>query len=330
MILGKDVIMEESHCRIVTASGSVVGVDGMLRFLWEDPDNEEIVAKDFCLMLHLIDGAKDWLLSMPELSAGGFRAFLDKKSGKSFLVFPNGFAVLLAQEADNCWSLSVAVYQNADGTLRFGLASGELYKMVPEPVFEKVRKIEPKRLYAADSVTFGGDLNCVMGGPQADGDYFSQFGGQVSCVAGDASFRRVDNVASWDSDPKEACGCAWDLDPKEAYGSIEGVVYEWRNDDGSPTIDLEEAYDCVGPVGSKGQQFCDGSDSTEKNWNYLHRDEVHSAMPSGLNESSGPSGWSGPSDIFVGSLRRAKAAVVSEDIDGGPGLCWRCKQDVTS
>ena len=77
MILGKDVIMEESHCRIVTASGSVVGVNGMLRFLWEDPDNEEIVAKNFCLMLYLIDGAKDWLLSMPELSAGGFRAFLD-------------------------------------------------------------------------------------------------------------------------------------------------------------------------------------------------------------------------------------------------------------
>ena len=62
----------------------------LLRFIWEDPDMEEIAAKGFKLLLHLIDGAKDWLLSMPELSAGGFRTFLDEKLGQSFLVFPDG------------------------------------------------------------------------------------------------------------------------------------------------------------------------------------------------------------------------------------------------
>ena len=36
------------------------------------------------------------------------------------------------------------------------------------------------------------------------------------------------------------------------------------------------------------------------------------------------------SDIFVSSLRRAKAAVVSEDIVDCPGLCSSCKQDETS
>ena len=41
--------------------------------------------------------------------AEGMSAFLGEKLGRSFLVFPNGFAVLLAREADNCWSLSVAV-----------------------------------------------------------------------------------------------------------------------------------------------------------------------------------------------------------------------------
>ena len=172
----------------------------LLRFIWVDPDMEEIAAKDFKLLLHLIDGAKDWLLSMPELSAGGFRAFLDEKLGQSFLVFPNGFAVLLAREADDCWFLDVAVYQNVDGTLRFGLASSELFKMVSEPVFEKVRDVDRKRICVVDSVAQDSDLSCFMGESQADGAYFSRSGGRddpyVSFLAGDASLRCSHDVNS--------------------------------------------------------------------------------------------------------------------------------------
>ena len=234
VILGRDVVLGESHCRIITASGSVVGVDGMLRFIWEDPTMEEVVADDFTLSLHLIDGAKDWLLSMPELSAGGFRAFLDRKLGKSFLVFPNGFAVLLAQEADDCWSLDVAVYQNIDGTLRFGLASGELFKMISEPVFEKVRDVDRERPCNVDSVARDSDLSCFMGESQTDGAYFSWSGDRddpcVSFLAGDASLRCSHDVNSWDSDPEN---------------SLDGDDYEWLvegDSDGTPALEHEDHF----------------------------------------------------------------------------------------
>ena len=58
------------------------------------------------------------------------------------MVFPNGCAVVLKQEADNCWSLEVNVYLRADGTLRFGIAEGELYTLVQEPKFEKIRDVQ--------------------------------------------------------------------------------------------------------------------------------------------------------------------------------------------
>ena len=137
-----EVKMEDSRCRIITASGSIVDVDGMLRFLWADPENAEISVDDFMLLVQMVKGAKEWLLSMPELSCGGFRAFLNEVRRQSFLVFPNGYAVVLKQEDDNCWSLQVNVYLGADGTLRFGLADGELYKLVQEPEFEKVRDVK--------------------------------------------------------------------------------------------------------------------------------------------------------------------------------------------
>ena len=121
-----NVKMEESRCRIITASGSIVDVDGMLRFMWADPENEEISVDDFMLLVQMVKGAKEWLLSMLELSGGGFRAFLNQVRRKSFLVFPNGCAVVLKQEDDKCWSLQVNVYLRADGSLRFGIAEGEL------------------------------------------------------------------------------------------------------------------------------------------------------------------------------------------------------------
>ena len=57
------------------------------------------------LLVQMVKGAQEWLLALPELSCGGFRAFLNEVHKKSFLVFPNGCAVVLKQEADNCWSL---------------------------------------------------------------------------------------------------------------------------------------------------------------------------------------------------------------------------------
>ena len=101
----------------------------------------------------MLNGAKDFLLSLPELSGGGFRTFLNRQLGKSFLVFPNGYAVVLNKESDNGWSLMVAVYLREDGSLSFGLADGELYKMVSEPVFTKVRDIPEKNTKKAHRVT---------------------------------------------------------------------------------------------------------------------------------------------------------------------------------
>ena len=328
VILGRDVVLGESHCRIITASGSVVGVDGMLRFIWEDPTMEEVVADDFTLSLHLIDGAKDWLLSMPELSAGGFRAFLDRKLGKSFLVFPNGFAVLLAQEADDCWSLDVAVYQNIDGTLRFGLASGELFKMISEPVFEKVRDVDRGRPCNVDSVARDSDLSCFMDESQTDGAYFSWSGDRddpcVSFLAGDASLRCSHDVNSWDSDPEN---------------SLDGDDYEWLvegDSDGTPALESmsDHFFENVGyvdPVSSSGgQQVYDEIGSIPDDRNRLHQCKVHSTMPSGVDVWAGPQNGSAPSDIFVGSLRKANAAVEFEDVSDSPGLCKVCKQDVMS
>ena len=358
VILGRDVVLGESHCRIITASGSVVGVDGMLRFIWEDPTMEEVVANDFTLSLHLIDGAKDWLLSMPELSAGGFRAFLDRKLGKSFLVFPNGFAVLLAQEADDCWSLDVAVYQNIDGTLRFGLASGELFKMISEPVFEKVRDVDRKRPCNVDSVARDSDLSCFMDESQTDGAYFSWSGDRddpcVSFLAGDASLRCSHDVNSWDSDPENSLDgddYEWlvedDSDGTPAlksmsdhfFENVDGVDPVWYNggqrfdNDGDAELGSNGHHICdyVDPVSSSGgQQVYDEIGSIPDDRNRLHQCKVHSTMPSGVDVWAGPQNGSAPSDIFVGSLRKANAAVEFEDVSDSPGLCKVCKQDVMS
>ena len=358
VILGRDVVLGESHCRIITASGSVVGVDGMLRFIWEDPTMEEVVADDFTLSLHLIDGAKDWLLSMPELSAGGFRAFLDRKLGKSFLVFPNGFAVLLAQETDDCWSLDVAVYQNIDGTLRFGLASGELFKMISEPVFEKVRDVDRGRPCNVDSVARDSDLSCFMDESQTDGAYFSWSGDRddpcVSFLAGDASLRCSHDVNSWDSDPKDSLDgddYEWlvedDSDGTPAlksmsdhfFENVDGVDPVWYNggqrvnNDGDAELSSNGHHICdyVDPVSSSGgQQVYDEIGSIPDDRNRLHQCKVHSTMPSGVDVWAGPQNGSAPSDIFVGSLRKANAAVEFEDVSDSPGLCKVCKQDVMS
>ena len=80
-----------STCTIVAMEDAlIVNVGGILRFFWEYPGDERILVDEFSL-LQLIDGAKDWLLSMPELSAGGFRAFLDKKAGKKFFSISKWF-----------------------------------------------------------------------------------------------------------------------------------------------------------------------------------------------------------------------------------------------
>ena len=145
------VFVEESRCRIITASGAIVDVDGMLRLLWADSENEEIPVDDFMLLVQMVKGAKEWLLYLPELSCGGFRAFLNQARKKNFLVFPNGCAMVLKQEADNCWSLQVNVYLRADGSLRFVIAEGELYKLIQVPKFEKIRDV--KRILGSTRAT---------------------------------------------------------------------------------------------------------------------------------------------------------------------------------
>ena len=94
-----DVNMEHSRFRIITANGLIVDVDGML----------EISVNDFELLVQMVKRAKEWLLSLPELS---------------------------------CWSLQVIVYLRAGGTLRFGLSEGKPYKLVQDPEFEKVRDVK--------------------------------------------------------------------------------------------------------------------------------------------------------------------------------------------
>ena len=94
-----NLVLEKSKCRIITADGSIVGVDGTLGFYFDDPNNVELtIGDDFNLLLQMLNGAKDFLLALPELSGGGFRAFLNESLGKSFLVFPNGYAVVLGRE----------------------------------------------------------------------------------------------------------------------------------------------------------------------------------------------------------------------------------------
>ena len=68
VLTAEGVQMEESRCRIITADGSIVDVEGMLRFLWDDPENEEISVEDFMLLVQMVKGAQEWLLALPELS----------------------------------------------------------------------------------------------------------------------------------------------------------------------------------------------------------------------------------------------------------------------
>ena len=79
---------------------------------------------------------------------------------------------------------------------------GELFKMVSEPVFEKVRDVDRKRLCNVDSIAQDSDLSCFMGESQTDGAYFSWSGDRddpcVSFLAGDASLRGSHDVNSWD------------------------------------------------------------------------------------------------------------------------------------
>ena len=213
----ENLMLEKSKCRIITADGSIVDVDGTLGFFFEDPNNDELtVGDDFILLLQMLNGAKDFLLSLPELSDGGFRTFLNKQLGKSFLVFPNGYAVVLNKESDNTWSLMVAVYLREDGSLSFGLAEGELYKMVSEPVFTKVRDIPEKNTKKAHRVTFENG---------------------TSPVAGDISLKRMNQLG----DGSLAL-------PLEEYDIEE---YTWQTGDDGVGPDSEDEYDgskMFGPI----------------------------------------------------------------------------------
>ena len=82
---------------------------------------------------------------MPELSEKGFEAWLSKKEEKSYLVFPNGYAVLLQKEKDSCWSLAVECYVNEDGSLNFSFMGQDIYRMVSEPKFERLESMEGQR-----------------------------------------------------------------------------------------------------------------------------------------------------------------------------------------
>ena len=188
----ENLMLEKSKCRIITADGSICGVDGTLGFYFDDPNNVEITAgNDFKLLLQMLNGAKDFLLALPELSGGGFRAFLNESFGKSFLVFPNGYAVVLARESDNTWSLMVDVYLREDGSLSFGLAQGELYKIVSEPVFHKIRDITPLETKTVSRVAFNDDQEFFTCN---GGDYFPS----VSRVAGDMSLTRINQLSCGD------------------------------------------------------------------------------------------------------------------------------------
>ena len=63
----ENLMLEKSKCRIITADGSICGVDGTLGFYFDDPNNVEITAgNDFKLLLQMLNGAKDFLLALPE------------------------------------------------------------------------------------------------------------------------------------------------------------------------------------------------------------------------------------------------------------------------
>ena len=82
---GSNIVMEESNCRIIAANGSISKVDGKLRFHF-DNDFVKISAKEFSLLVQMANGAKDWLMSLPELSEKGFEAWLSKKERKVIII----------------------------------------------------------------------------------------------------------------------------------------------------------------------------------------------------------------------------------------------------
>ena len=75
------VLIRDSACRLITADGNVTpsggSVEGILKRL---KDN-------FKVYFQLVEGAQDWLLSLPDLADLGLQAWFDKSGGKSYLVF---------------------------------------------------------------------------------------------------------------------------------------------------------------------------------------------------------------------------------------------------
>ena len=50
-----NLVLEKSKCRIITADGSIVGVDGTLGFYFDDPNNVELtIGDDFNLLLQMV------------------------------------------------------------------------------------------------------------------------------------------------------------------------------------------------------------------------------------------------------------------------------------
>lgn len=287
----KDIVMHESKCRVVTADGTVVKVDGVLRFAWDDPENEEIFAGDLELLIQMVNGAQDWLLSLPEKCRGGFRAYLNKRLEKSFLVFPNKFAVELTKEEDGCWSLQVGVYLGKDGNLRFGLAEGQLWKMVSEPVFEPVRKLNSKRVSRIG--------NGVEQGYERI-DYESSGVSPSTWSEGDVDLDTQERYIAGDSSLRYRNGGYIQAD-EERSGSFDvesSLVVEeltWPEDD---YLSVQE------------QQVIDG------------QEDLFASRHSTVGVEDG--------DLFVGVLRNATRDKAIGKVIGKSVLCPDCKQDVSS
>lgn len=65
----ENLMLEKSKCRIITADGSIVDVDGTLGFFFEDPNNDELtVDDDFNILLQMLNGA--WFSYLSQQAVG--------------------------------------------------------------------------------------------------------------------------------------------------------------------------------------------------------------------------------------------------------------------
>ena len=86
------VLIRNSACRLITADGNITPSDGTVEGILKR------LKHNFKVYFQLVEGAHDWLLSLPDLADLGLQAWFDKSGERNYLVFPDKFAWEMQQE----------------------------------------------------------------------------------------------------------------------------------------------------------------------------------------------------------------------------------------